>query len=40
MASSKAGLKRAKAAIDAQQWNDAISEAEAVLEADPKNYFA
>lgn len=38
--SNKAALKAAKAAIDAQKWDDAITHATAVLENDPQNYFA
>ncbi|GME51107.1 Antiviral protein [Neofusicoccum parvum] len=38
--STKAALKAAKAALDAQKWNDAIAQAEQVLESDPHNYFA
>jgi len=38
--STKAGLKAAKAAIDSKKWDEAITQAEAVLEKDSKNYFA
>ncbi|KAF2198576.1 hypothetical protein GQ43DRAFT_400623 [Delitschia confertaspora ATCC 74209] len=38
--STKAGLKAAKAAIDAKKWDEAIEQANRVLETDPKNYFA
>ena len=40
MASSKAALKKAKAAIDDQRWEEVISQVETVLAADPQNYFA
>ena len=40
MASSKAALKKAKSAIDAQRWDEAISYVETVLATDPQNYFA
>jgi superkiller protein 3 len=36
----KAALKAAKTAIDAKKWDEAIEQASAVLEDDPKNYFA
>ncbi|EKG16415.1 Tetratricopeptide TPR-1 [Macrophomina phaseolina MS6] len=38
--SNKAALKAAKAALDAQKWDDAIAQAHTVLESDPQNYFA
>jgi superkiller protein 3 len=38
--SVKAALKAAKVAIGAKKWDEAITQAELVLEADPKNYFA
>ncbi|KAF2500717.1 hypothetical protein BU16DRAFT_614434 [Lophium mytilinum] len=38
--SAKAALKAAKAAIDAQNWPEAISQANKVLESDAQNYFA
>jgi superkiller protein 3 len=37
---AKAALKAAKAAIDTKKWDEAIEQASAVLEQDPKNYFA
>lgn len=37
---AKAALKAAKAAIDSKKWDEAIEQASAVLEQDPKNYFA
>ena len=40
MASSKAALKKAKAAIDSQRWDEAIAQVEAVLAFDSQNYFA
>ncbi|KIW02841.1 uncharacterized protein PV09_05898 [Verruconis gallopava] len=40
MASTKAALKAAKAAIDAKDWDTAIAQAQTVLASDPKNYFA
>jgi len=40
MASTKAALKAAKSALDAQNWGEAIVQANVVLAADPKNYFA
>ena len=40
MASTKAALKAAKAAIDAKDWDAAVKEAQNVLSSDPKNYFA
>jgi superkiller protein 3 len=40
MASTKAALKAAKAAIDAKDWDAAISQARTVLSSDPQNYFA
>lgn len=39
MASTKAALKAAKSAIDAQNWAEAITQANIVLAADSKNYF-
>ncbi|KAF1946389.1 hypothetical protein EJ02DRAFT_393951 [Clathrospora elynae] len=38
--STKTALKAAKAAIDAKKWDEAVEQANAVLEKDPKNYFA
>lgn len=38
--SAKSALKAAKAAIDSKKWDEAISQANAVLEKDPNNYFA
>jgi hypothetical protein len=40
MASSKAALKAAKAALDKHQYQEAANEARKVLESDQKNYFA
>lgn len=38
--SAKAALKAAKSAIDAKKWDEAIEQANAVLEKDANNYFA
>ncbi|KAF2177387.1 hypothetical protein K469DRAFT_603386 [Zopfia rhizophila CBS 207.26] len=38
--STKSNLRAAKSALDAKQWDGAISQANSVLERDPKNYFA
>jgi superkiller protein 3 len=38
--SVKAGLKAAKAAIDSENYDQAINEAQKVLSIDPRNYFA
>ncbi|KAF2846054.1 hypothetical protein T440DRAFT_502081 [Plenodomus tracheiphilus IPT5] len=38
--STKSALKAAKAAIDGKKWDEAIEQANVVLEKDPKNYFA
>ena len=40
MASSKAALRKAKAALDNQRWDEVISQVEAVLAVDSQNYFA
>jgi superkiller protein 3 len=40
MASTKAALKAAKAAIDAKEWDAAIKEAQTALSSDPRNFFA
>ncbi|OCL11622.1 hypothetical protein AOQ84DRAFT_373817 [Glonium stellatum] len=40
MSSIKAGLKAAKAALDAQKYDEAIAQAERVISSDPQNYFA
>ncbi|KAI9820883.1 MAG: Superkiller protein 3 [Thelocarpon impressellum] len=40
MSNAKQALKAAKAAIDAQQWPEAATQAERVLAADPRNYHA
>ena len=40
MASTKAALKAAKAAIDAKDYNEAIAQAQVVLASDSNNYFA
>ncbi|KAF2144377.1 uncharacterized protein K452DRAFT_266137 [Aplosporella prunicola CBS 121167] len=37
---NKAALKAAKAALDAQKWDEAITQAQVVLDSDPDNYFA
>jgi cytochrome c-type biogenesis protein CcmH/NrfG len=37
---AKAALKAAKAAIDAKKWDEAIEQAQVVLEKDANNYFA
>lgn len=38
--SAKSALKAAKAAIDGKKWDEARSQAHAMLEKDPNNYFA
>lgn len=38
--STKAALKAAKAAIDSKSWEEAVEQANTVLEKDPNNYFA
>lgn len=40
MSSTKARLKAAKAALDAQNYDEAIAQAELVISSDPQNYFA
>ena len=40
MSSTKAALKAAKAALDANKYLDAIEHVKTVLETDPKNYYA
>ena len=40
MSSTKAGLKAAKAALDAHKYEDAAKEARRILDIDPKNYHA
>ena len=40
MSSTKAGLKAAKAALDAQKYEEAAKEARKVLDVDPNNYHA
>jgi superkiller protein 3 len=40
MSATKAGLKAAKAALDAHKYEDAAKEARKTLEIDPKNYHA
>ena len=38
--STKAALKAAKAAIDSKNWDEAVAQANTVLEKDASNYFA
>lgn len=38
--STKSWLKAAKSAIDSKNWDEAVEQANAVLEKDPQNYFA
>ena len=38
--STKSALKAAKAAIDSKNWEEAVNQANTVLEKDPSNYFA
>ena len=38
--STKTALKAAKSAIDSKSWEEAIEQANTVLEKDPNNYFA
>ena len=40
MASVKAALKAAKAAIDAQAWSEAVTQAEKAVAVEPQNYLA
>lgn len=40
MSSNKAALKAAKAALDGQNYDEAITQAQAVLDSDANNYFA
>ncbi|KAJ9658915.1 Superkiller protein 3 [Coniosporium apollinis] len=40
MSTNKAALKAAKAALDAQKWDEAITQALVVLASDSQNYFA
>ena len=40
MSGIKAALKAAKAALDADKYQDAIDQAKAVLKKDPNNYHA
>lgn len=40
MSNAKLALKAAKAALDTHQYDEAIKQAEKVLEIDPKNYHA
>lgn len=40
MSGTKAALKAAKAALDADKYQDAIDQARAVLKTDPNNYHA
>ncbi|KAF2085425.1 TPR-like protein [Saccharata proteae CBS 121410] len=37
---NKAALKSAKAALDAQDWDQAVTQSQNVLSSDPENYFA
>lgn len=38
--STKSALKAAKAAIDSKNWEEAVDQANIVLDKDPNNYFA
>lgn len=40
MSGTKAALKAAKAALDADKYQDAIDQAKTVLKTDPNNYHA
>ena len=40
MSSTKSALKSAKAALDAHKYDEAIGQAQKVLELDPENYHA
>jgi superkiller protein 3 len=40
MSGTKAALKAAKAALDAQKYDDAVTHAQTVLGLDKHNYFA
>ena len=40
MATAKQALKAAKAAIDAQAWSEAVTQAEKALSGDARNYHA
>ncbi|GAB7352099.1 hypothetical protein MBLNU459_g2599t1 [Dothideomycetes sp. NU459] len=40
MSSNKAALKAAKTALDAENWDEAVTQAQAVLASDSQNYFA
>lgn len=40
MSSTKAALKAAKAALDAQKYDEAVVQAQLVLASDSQNYFA
>ena len=40
MSGTKAALKAAKAALDANKYQDAVDQAKTVLKTDPKNYHA
>lgn len=40
MSTAKVALKAAKAALDANQYDEAVKQAEKALEADPQNYHA
>lgn len=40
MSGNKAALKAAKTALDAEKWDEAITQAQIVLASDSQNYFA
>jgi hypothetical protein len=40
MASVKAALKAAKSAIDSKSWDQAVHQANTILESDPKHHLA
>lgn len=40
MSTNKAALKAAKAALDAENWDEAVTQALIVLASDSQNYFA
>jgi len=39
MSGAKAALKAAKSALDAQDWDGAVSKAKDVIDSDSKNYY-